>query len=77
MLLWYGNLNTVLGNPAPDLKWWKDGSEIADDDNHVIHVLLSHGQTLSLMEFWYQLTIINVTVSAGISLPSLISRSFM
>ena len=53
----------MLGNPPPDLKWWKDGSEIADDDEHVVHVLLSHGQALSLAEFWYQLTIINVKVS--------------
>lgn len=54
--------STPAGIPAPELKWWKDGREIADDDRHVIHVLLSHGQTLSLAEFWYQLTIINVQV---------------
>jgi hypothetical protein len=44
--------------------WYKvieGGREpITRDDKHNIHVLLSHDQTLSVTEFWYQLTIINV-----------------
>ena len=46
------------------MKWYKvigDGlKEIQDDDKHTVHTLLSHGQTLSISERWYQLTIINV-----------------
>lgn len=40
----------------------KKGTHVAikDDEKHVIHVLLSHGQTLSVAEVWYQMTIINV-----------------
>ena len=52
------------GFPEPDLKWYQrieDGLEqITDDEKHNIHVLLSHDQTLSVTEFCYQLTIINV-----------------
>ena len=33
---------------------------IGDDDKHTVHILLSHGQTLSISERWYQLIIINV-----------------
>ena len=52
------------GYPAPNLKWYKRVGTglnlITDDDKHVIHSLLNHGQTLSISEVWYQLTIINV-----------------
>lgn len=54
----------IAGFPEPDLKWYKkieDGLEpISDDDKHIVHVLLSHDQTLSVTEFWYQLVILNV-----------------
>ncbi|ELU05193.1 hypothetical protein CAPTEDRAFT_219970 [Capitella teleta] len=54
----------VSGFPAPDLKWYKRNGVgkdlITDDEKHVIHALLNHGQTLSISEVWYQLTIINV-----------------
>ena len=57
----------VSGFPQPELRWYqrvKDGLRpITDDEKHVIHVLLNHGQTLSVSEFWYQLTIINVQVN--------------
>ncbi|KAI0235520.1 Neural cell adhesion molecule 1-A [Lamellibrachia satsuma] len=55
----------IAGYPFPDLTWYqvdKKGTHVAikDDEKHVIHVLLSHGQTLSVAEVWYQMTIINV-----------------
>lgn len=54
----------ISGYPEPTLRWYKwvkDGLQpIADDDKHVIHVLLNHGEVLSMSEFWFQLTIINV-----------------
>ena len=48
----------VVGFPEPDMRWYKrigaDGRrEIKDDDEHDIHVLISHsGQELSISEFW-------------------------
>jgi len=53
------------GYPFPDLTWYQIDKKnnpvpIKDDEKHTIHVLLSHGQTLSVAEVWYQLTIINV-----------------
>lgn len=55
----------VSGYPFPDLTWYQidkknNSVPIKDDEKHIIHVLLSHGQTLSVAEVWYQLTIINV-----------------
>lgn len=54
----------VEGFPDPDLRWYKviaDGLQpISDDDKHVIHILISHGQELSVSEFWFQLKILNV-----------------
>ena len=56
---------TVSGYPLPDLNWYQEDKKgnlvaIKDDEKHTIHVLLSHGQTLSVAEVWYQMTIINV-----------------
>lgn len=56
----------VSGYPAPELRWYhilqsQTGLEpVIDDDKHFIHQLLSHGQVLSMVEIWYQMTIINV-----------------
>lgn len=55
---------TVSGYPQPDLRWYQvvQGGlhPISDDDRHVVHIFESHGQTLSVNEYWFQLTIINV-----------------
>ena len=63
----------LIGNPLPDLRWWKDDSEILDDIDHRVYLLLSHGQMLSLSEIWYQLRIINVRVSTPSPIPPLLS----
>jgi len=55
-----------VGYPAPELRWYhiyqgqKGLTPVIDDDKHFIHQLLSHGQVLSMVEIWYQMTIINV-----------------
>jgi len=55
-----------VGYPAPELRWYhilqgQTGLDpVIDDDKHFIHQLLSHGQVLSMVEIWYQMTIINV-----------------
>ena len=48
----------VVGFPYPDMRWFKKigdqgRREIKDDDEHDIHVLISHSaQELSISEFW-------------------------
>ena len=55
-----------VGYPAPEMKWYhiykdqKGLHPLKDDDKHFIHQMLSHGQVLSIVEIWYQMTIINV-----------------
>ena len=65
--LWRLNIlvASILGYPSPDLQWYQVLSggnlkAINDDERHRVHVLISYGQTLSMDEFWFQLTIINV-----------------
>jgi len=56
----------VPGYPAPELRWYHiiqgqtAQEQVIDDDKHYIHQLLSHGQVLSMVEIWFQMTIINV-----------------
>jgi len=54
----------IEGFPEPDLQWYqiRNGGldPISNDDRHIVHILYSHGQELSISEFWFQLTIINV-----------------
>jgi limbic system-associated membrane protein len=55
----------IAGTPEPELRWFQmEGEEgmipIQNDDRHLIHTLHSHGNELSISEYWFQLTIINV-----------------
>jgi len=63
---WLSMCMCDVGYPAPELRWYhifqgQSGlTPVIDDDKHFIHQLLSHGQVLSMVEIWYQMTIINV-----------------
>jgi len=55
----------VSGYPSPHLQWYKvlEGNNLRplnDDERHQVHILIAYGQMLSMEDYWFQLTIINV-----------------